>query len=83
MFKELESSVGSYAKEMAMEEERELYEDVYGLDYYGPDDDDYEEEFDDEPSEYVDIYDAREMYISSGMDEDYMFGYSEEEFRDL
>lgn len=84
MFKKSEPSVGSYAKERAMKEERELYEDVYGLDYYGPDDDDdYEEEFDDEPSEYVDIYDAREYYISSGMDEDYMFGYSEDEFRDL
>lgn len=84
MFKKSEPSVGSYAKEMAREEERELYEDVYGLDYYGPDDDDdYEEEFDDEPSEYADIYDAREYYISSGMDEDYMFGYSEDEFRDL
>lgn len=85
MFKKIEPSVGSYAKEMAREEERELYEDVYGMKYYGPDDyDEFDEEFDDdEPSEYLDIYDAREYYISSGMDEDYTFGYSEEEFRDL
>ena len=85
MFKELEPSVGSYAKEMAREEERELYEDVYGLDYYGPDDDDdYEEEIDDtEDGEYLSIYDAQDIWISSGMDEDYMFGYSEDELRNL
>lgn len=35
------------------------------------------EEFD----ESLDVYDAADIWLSNGMDEDYTFGYSEEELR--
>lgn len=38
---------------------------------------DYEEEY--ESDETLSVYDAAEMWLSSGKDEDYMFGYTEEE----
>ena len=55
--------------------------------YYGkePDEnieypeDDYEDDYDSDES--IDVYDAAEIWFSNGMDEDYTFGYSEEELR--
>jgi hypothetical protein len=32
-------------------------------------------------SEGLDVYDAADIWMSSGMDEDYTFGYSEDELR--
>lgn len=37
-------------------------------------------EYDD--SEALSVWDATDIWMSSGMDEDYTFGYSEEELRD-
>lgn len=77
--------VGNYSRLMREEEERDTYEQVYHVQYYGPDDhDDYDDEFDDDTDdgEYMDIYEARELYIGSGMDEDYTFGYTEDELDD-
>lgn len=45
----------------------------YGLE------DDYEDDYDSDES--IDVYDAAEIWFSNGMDEDYTFGYSEEELR--
>ena len=39
-------------------------------------------EEDDEDSESLSVYDAAEIWLSNGKDEDYMFGYSEEELED-
>lgn len=36
----------------------------------------------DEDSEGLSVYDAAEIWLSSGMDEDQTFGYSEDELRD-
>ena len=52
------------------------YEDKYDEDY---DDEDYDDEYD----ESLDIYTAEELWMGSGKDEDYMFGYSESDFDDL
>ena len=43
---------------------------------YGLDDDD------DDDSESLSVYEAAEIWASHGKDEDYMFGYSEEELED-
>ena len=40
------------------------------------DDDDYDDE-----SESISVYDAAEIWYSSGQDEDEMYGYTEEELR--
>lgn len=40
------------------------------------DDDDIE---DDDDGETLDVYDAAEIWLSHGMDEDYTFGYDEDE----
>ena len=45
----------------------------------GPDDDE-DEDIDD--SECLDVNDAADIWMSNGMDEDYTFGYSEEELRE-
>lgn len=45
---------------------------------YGLDDDADE----DDDGEALDVYDAALIWQSNGMDEDYMFGYSEDELRD-
>jgi len=37
---------------------------------------------DDEDGESLSVYDAAEIWRSNGMDEDYTFGYSEDELRD-
>lgn len=42
---------------------------------------DDEEEFNDD-SEFISAYDAALIWLSNGKDEDYMFGYSEEELED-
>ena len=42
--------------------------------------DEYEEDYDEEES--LSVYDAAEIWASNGKDEDYMFGYSEEELED-
>lgn len=46
---------------------------------------DFEEEYDclddDYEDESLDVYDAADIWLSNGMDEDYTFGYSEEELR--
>lgn len=46
--------------------------------HYGLDNDDDEE---DDDSEALSVYDAADIWWSNGMDEDYMFGYTEEELR--
>lgn len=43
---------------------------------YGLDDDDEDD------SESLSVYEAAEIWASHGKDEDYMFGYSEEELED-
>lgn len=40
------------------------------------------DEYDDECDEYLSVYDAALIWRSNGEDEDYTFGYSEEELRD-
>lgn len=45
--------------------------------------DKYDEDYDDEYDESLDIYTAEELWMGSGKDEDYMFGYSESDFDDL
>ncbi|MCB4956343.1 hypothetical protein AB6P03_09585 [Streptococcus mutans] len=46
---------------------------------------DFEEEYDylddDYEDESLNVYDAADIWFSNGMDEDYTFGYSEEELR--
>ena len=42
-------------------------------------DDDYE---DDDDSERLSVWEAAEIWASNGKDEDYMFGYTEEELED-
>ncbi|MDW5565553.1 hypothetical protein [Streptococcus mutans] len=44
---------------------------------------DFEEEYDylDDDYESLNVYDAADIWFSNGMDEDYTFGYSEEELR--
>ena len=37
---------------------------------------------DDDADEYLDVYDAAEIWRSHGFDEDYTFGYSEEELEE-
>ncbi len=44
----------------------------------GLDDDDD----DDEENESLSVYDAADIWLSNGKDEDYMFGYTEEELED-
>ena len=46
---------------------------------YGLDDDDDD---DDDNSESISVWDAAEIWASNGKDEEYMFGYSEEELED-
>ena len=43
------------------------------------DDDDIE---DDDDGETLDVYDAAEIWLSHGKDEDYTFGYDEDELED-
>ena len=38
---------------------------------------------DDEDGESLSVYEAAEIWRSNGMDEDYTFGYSEDELRDV
>lgn len=45
------------------------------------DDDDIEGEGDDD-GETLDVYDAAEIWLSHGKDEDYTFGYDEDELED-
>ena len=42
----------------------------------------YEEDDEDDDSEALNVYDAALIWASNGKDEDYMFGYSEEELED-
>ena len=44
--------------------------------------DDYEEYEEYENDEYISAYDAALIWMSNGKDEDYMFGYTEEELED-
>lgn len=39
----------------------------------------FDDDFDDEESESLSVWDAAEIWASNGKDEDYMFGYTEEE----
>ena len=45
------------------------------IDSYDEDDDEYEDEA-------LDVYEAAEIWACNGMDEDYTFGYSEEELQE-
>ena len=45
-------------------------------------DEDYEDDDYDDDDEGISVYDAAEIWLSNGKDEDYMFGYSEEELED-
>lgn len=58
---------------------RYSYSDWYCPSCGGPDDDE-DEDIDD--SERLDVYTAADIWMSNGMDEDYTFGYSEEELRE-
>lgn len=42
----------------------------------------YDGDYDDDDGERIDVYEAALIWQSSGMDEDRMFGYSEDELRD-
>ena len=43
---------------------------------------DFGDEFDDsDDCEALSVWDAADIWLSNGMDEDYMFGYTEEELR--
>ncbi len=53
--------------------------ETYECDYCSGDEYDYE---DDNDGESLSVDDAAEIWLSSGMDEDMMFGYSEDELRD-
>ena len=44
--------------------------------------DDYDDYMDDEEGVLISIYDAADIWASNGKDEDYTFGYSEEELED-
>lgn len=48
-------------------------------DAYDSNDENYE--YDDDEGESLNVWDAADIWLSNGMDEDYMFGYSEEELR--
>lgn len=52
--------------------------ETYCCDYCACDDDD---DYDDD-EEGLDVYDAALIWASNGKDEDYMFGYTEEELED-
>ena len=60
----------------------------YNRDSYSSDrnDNDYKEYYDDDDDddgdEYLDRYTAEEIWLGSGKDEDYLFGYSESDFDD-
>lgn len=41
----------------------------------------YEYDDDEDEGESLNVWDAADIWLSNGMDEDYMFGYSEEELR--
>ena len=57
----------------------EMYcENMSCSNFYGSKDDDY----DDDESEYISVYDAALIWASNGKDEDYMFGYTESELED-
>ncbi len=43
---------------------------------------DYEDDQDDYEEENLSVYDAADIWLSSGKDEDYMFGYTEQELED-
>ena len=53
--------------------------ETYECDYCSGDEYDYE---DDDDGESLSVDDAAEIWLSSGMDEDMTFGYSEDELRD-
>ena len=55
-------------------------DDGYGNLCYTEDSDDYDE--DDDDSERLSVDEAAEIWASHGKDEDYMFGYTEEELED-
>lgn len=40
---------------------------------------DFDDDFEEADSERLSVWDAAEIWASSGKDEDYMFGYTEEE----
>nr|DAI15335.1 MAG TPA: hypothetical protein [Caudoviricetes sp.] len=54
--------------------------ETYVCDYCNGDD--YDGDYDDEDGESLSAYDAALIWMSNGMDEDYTFGYSEDELRD-
>lgn len=57
---------------------RYSYSDWYCPNCGGPDDDEESEEDD---GEALDVYEAADIWMSNGMDEDYTFGYTEEELQ--
>lgn len=44
--------------------------------------DDIDDEYENDDSERLSVYDAAMIWLSHGKDEDYMFGYSEDELED-
>jgi len=55
--------------------------ETYVCDYCNGDD--YDDDYDDEEDgESLSAYDAALIWMSNGMDEDYTFGYTEDELRD-
>lgn len=57
---------------------RKVSDDVYTCDSCSDGYDDYE---DVDSEECLSVFDAANIWVSNGEDEDYMFGYSEEELR--
>lgn len=58
---------------------RYSYSDWYCPTCGGPDDDEENEGEDD--GEALDVYEAADIWMSNGMDEDYTFGYTEDELQ--
>lgn len=54
------------------DDDNDAYDSNYG---------NYEYDDDDDEGESLNVWDAADIWLSNGMDEDYMFGYSEEELR--
>ncbi|HEX9089558.1 MAG TPA: hypothetical protein VF867_18855 [Arthrobacter sp.] len=55
--------------------------EVFISQYDPNEDEDEDEDAEDEEGEALSVYDAADIWGSKGQDEDYMFGYSEDELR--
>lgn len=67
---------GKYAS-LSSSDMSKVSDAIYGMENEWMDEDD-----EDEDSESISVYDAALIWASNGKDEDYMFGYTEEELED-